>query len=125
MQKLAGVTAKGGQFTEDRRLENKNVERSKEDQSFISHILNGLFPTYRIFKKLQTLDTNNQAKRLCSDLEAAIYMVAYVLHDYDKFPDYPVWLTKNDPEHKFGNRDWCKEPPRKSDALGLGREYVT
>lgn len=120
---LVGATAKGGQFTEDRRAEGKNVERSKEDQSLIAHLLNGLFPTYRIFRVLQTLGTN-QVKRLCDSQEAAIYIVAYILHDYDKFPDYSVWLTEHDLK-RFGNRDWRKNPPHKSDAPNLGREYVT
>ena len=124
MNQLVGATAKGGQFTEDRRAEGKNVERSKEDQSFTSHLLNGLFPTYRIFRVLQTLETTNQVKRLCEDLEAAIYIAAYILHDYDKFPDYPVWLTENDVEGKFRDRNWRKDPPHKSEAPNLGREYV-
>ena len=123
MQQLVGTTAKGGQFADDRRAEGKNVERSKEDQSFTAHLLNGLFPTYRIFKVLQTLQTN-QVKRLCADLEAAIYMAAYILHDYDKFPDYPIWLTQNDPDGKFCDRNWRKEPPHKFEAPNLGREYV-
>ena len=123
MRLLVGATAKGGQFTEDRRTEGKNVDRSKEDQSFTAHLLNGLFPTYRIFRMLQTLETN-QIKRLCDVLEAAIYIAAYILHDFDKFPDYPNWLVKHD-EGKFGGRNWRKDPPHKSDAPNLGREYIT
>jgi CRISPR-associated protein Csc3 len=57
VQQLVGATAKGGPFTEDRRAEGKNVDRSKDDQSFTSHLLNGLFPTYRILKKLTDRDT--------------------------------------------------------------------
>lgn len=123
MRLLVGTTAKGGQFTEDRRAEGKNVDRSKEDQSFSSHLLNGLFPTYRIFKVLQTLETN-PIKRLCNTLEATIYITAYILHDYDKFSDYPEWLIKHDPENKFRERDWRKDPPHKSDAANFGREYI-
>jgi len=124
MRQLAGTTAKGGQFTEDRRAEGKNVERSKEDQSFTAHLLNGLFPTYRIFKVLQTLETN-PVKRLCDSLEARIYIAAYILHDYDKFFDYPNWLIQHDLEKGLRDRDWRKNPPKKSDAPNFGREYVT
>lgn len=124
MRQLVGATAKGGQFTEDRRSEGKNVDRSKDDQSFTAHLLNGLFPTYRIFKTLQTLGTN-PIKRLCEELEAAIYMAAYVLHDYDKFPDYPAWLEAHDTEGEFRGRNWRNHPPHKSDAPNFGREYVT
>lgn len=122
MRQLVGTTAKGGQFTEDRRAEGKNVDRSRHDQSFTSHLLNGLFPTYRIFRVLQALEATNQVKRLCEDLEAAIYITAYILHDYDKFPDYPAWLAGAD--SKFRDRNWRKDPPHKSDAPDLGREYV-
>jgi CRISPR-associated protein Csc3 len=124
MRQLVGTTAKGGQFTEDRRAEGKNVERSKEDQSFTAHLLNGLFPTYRIFRMLQTLETN-QVKRLCGTVEAAVFITAYILHDYDKFPDYPVWLTEHDSEGKFRNRNWRKQSPKKYDAPNLGRKYIT
>jgi CRISPR-associated protein Csc3 len=34
MQKLVGSTAKGGQFTEDRRAEGKNVDRRRERMQF-------------------------------------------------------------------------------------------
>src|SRR4028119_84400 len=75
MQQLVGATAKGGQFTEDRRAEGKNVDRSKHDQSFTSHLLNGLFPTYRILKKLKT-DTpeTNPVKRNCGETEIALFI---------------------------------------------------
>lgn len=124
LTQLAGATAKGGQFTEDRRAEGKNVTRSKEDQSFTAHLLNGLFPTYRILKILQTLDTNPVKRLCCDELEASIYIAAYMLHDSDKFPDYPGWLVANDTEGKFHQRDWRKETPHKSDAPNFGRGYV-
>lgn len=123
LTQLAGATAKGGQFTEDRRAEGKNVERSKEDQSFTAHLLNGLFPTYRIFKRLQTIDTN-PVKRLCDEREAAVYIAAYMLHDSDKFPDYSSWLVTHDIEGKFHQRNWRKQTPHKSDAPNFGRDYV-
>ncbi|MEB3214167.1 MAG: type I-D CRISPR-associated protein Cas10d/Csc3, partial [Leptolyngbyaceae bacterium] len=124
MRQLVGTTAKGGQFTEDRRAEGKNVDRSKEDQSFTSHLLNGFFPTYRIFRVLQKTVETNPVKRLCEELEAAIYITSYILHDFDKFPDYPNWLSLNDPFGKFSGRNWRQEPPHKSDAPNLGRDYI-
>jgi CRISPR-associated protein Csc3 len=123
MAQLAGATAKGGKFAEARRAEGKNVERSKEDQSLTAHLLNGLLPTYRILKLLQTLDTN-PVKRGCDSLAASIFIAAYMLHDFDKFPDYASWLAANDAENKFQQRNWQKDPPHKSDAPNFGREYV-
>ncbi len=125
IQQLVGATAKGGQFTEDRRAEGKNVERSKHDQSFTSHLLNGLFPTYRILKLLKT-DTaeTNPVKRHCSETEITLFIASYILHDFDKFPDYSIWLSDNDPDGKFLNRDWREKPPHKDEAPNFGREYV-
>ncbi|MBN3899470.1 MAG: type I-D CRISPR-associated protein Cas10d/Csc3 [Nostoc sp. NOS(2021)] len=125
IQQLAGATAKGGKFTEDRRAEGKNVERSKHDQSLIAHLLNGLFPTYRILKKLQEdMLGTNVIKRFCEDLQANVFITSYLLHDYDKFPDYTTWLIANDQEGKFKNRNWRQNPSKKSDAPNLGRRYV-
>ncbi|MDK3159156.1 type I-D CRISPR-associated protein Cas10d/Csc3 [Kamptonema cortianum] len=123
--RLVGATAKGGQFTEDRRAEGKNVERSKHDQSFISHLLNGLLPTYRIAKALResTVETN-PVKRNCSEREVRLFVAAYILHDFDKFPDYPIWLQANDPDNRFEQRDWRKDPPHKHEAPNFGRNYV-
>ncbi len=124
IQQLVGSTAKGGQFAEDRRAEGKNVERSKEDQSFTAHLLNGLFPTYRIINKLKAEPETNPVKRNCSNSEIALFIASYILHDFDKFPDYPPWLNANDPEEKFKGRDWRKDPAHKSDASDFGREYI-
>lgn len=124
MSGLVGATAKGGQFTEDRKAEGKNVELSKHDQSLISHLLNGLFPSYRILRTLRNSQETNPVKRQCGDLETCIFIVAYILHDFDKFPDYPEWLVINDIEGKFKQRDWRKDTPHKSDAQDFGRGYV-
>ncbi|MFP4124008.1 MAG: type I-D CRISPR-associated protein Cas10d/Csc3 [Coleofasciculus sp.] len=123
IQQLVGVTAKGGQFTEDRRVQGKNVDRSKEDQSFTSHLLNGLFPTYRILRILKTESKQtNPVKRNCTETEIRLFIAAYLLHDFDKFPDYPDWLEQSD--RRFPNRNWRENPPHKSDAPDFGRGYV-
>jgi CRISPR-associated protein Csc3 len=125
IQQLVGATAKGGQFTEDRRAEGKNVDRSKHDQSFTSHLLNGLFPTYRILKKLKTeTPETNPVKRNCGETEIALFIASYILHDFDKFPDYCEWLKTNDSEGKFANREWREKPPHKDEAPNFGRDYV-
>jgi CRISPR-associated protein Csc3 len=125
IRQLVGATAKGGQFTEDRKAEGKNVERSRHDQSFISHLLNGLFPTYRIIKKIKLPEIGtNRVKRQCGDTEVRLFIASYILHDFDKFPDYPTWLVANDSEGKFKERNWKDDPPHKSDAPNFAREYV-
>lgn len=125
IKQLAGSTAKGGQFTEDQRAKRNNVDRSKHDQSFISHLLNGLFPTYRILKKLKTeTPETNPVKRNCDEVEITLFIASYILHDFDKFPDYREWLEDNDADGKFQNRDWRKDPPHKNEAPNFGRDYV-
>jgi CRISPR-associated protein Csc3 len=123
IQQLVGATAKGGQFADDRRAEGKNVERSKEDQSFTSHLLNGLFPTYRIIKTLKTeVKETNPVKRNCTEAETCLFIASYILHDFDKFPDYREWLENSD--ITFQNHNWREKPAKKSDAPNFGRGYI-
>lgn len=60
----------------------------------------------------------------CSALEICLFIAAYILHDFDKFPDYPTWLVANDSEGKFQNYKWEDKPPHKSDTSNFGRDYV-
>ncbi|MFM5962256.1 MAG: type I-D CRISPR-associated protein Cas10d/Csc3, partial [Dolichospermum sp.] len=130
IQQLAGATAKGGKFFEVT-IEIINAKRAAAgkkpvrrdnagDQSILAHLLNGLFPTYRILKKLQSDDVGtNRVKRHCEELQTRVFIVSYLLHDYEKFPDYQDWLIAN----KI-NRQWEEEPPKKEDAPNLGREFI-
>jgi len=126
IRQLVGFTAKGGQFTEDRKAEGKNVERSKHDQSLTAHLLNGLFPTYRILKNLKNHPETNQVKRLCAgnDFIEALFICDYILHDSDKLPDYQSWLIANDTDGNFSDRDWKSKPAKKEDAPNFGRDFV-
>lgn len=127
IRQLVGCTAKGGQFTEDRKAEGKNVERSKHDQSLTAHLLNGLFPTYRILRALKEYPETNQVKRLCAgnNFIESLFITEYILHDSDKLPDYQAWLVANDPDGKFKDRNWRDKPAKKEDAPNFGRDYVT
>ncbi|MEB3182480.1 MAG: type I-D CRISPR-associated protein Cas10d/Csc3 [Nostocaceae cyanobacterium] len=127
---LAGATAKGGKFFEinvpliniKRAAEGKKPVRrdNADDQSIIAHLLNGFFPTYRIAKKLLTSEiATNPVKRNCEELQLCLFIVSYLLHDYEKYPDYIAWL-----EGKFIQRDWEIEPAKKEDAPNIGREYI-
>lgn len=128
---LAGATAKGGKFF-DVTIPKINAKRASEgkppvdstrnagDQSIAAHLLNGLFPTYRIIKELQKSSVTNPVKRNLGELQVCIFIVAYLLHDYEKFPDYIAWLIENN----VADRDWELEPPQKADAPNLGRDYI-
>ncbi len=124
MHQLVGATAKGGMFFERidarRKAEGKDPVRRDNagDQSLLAHLLNGFFPTYRILRYLKQKDLpRNQVKAYCGDLQCRVYITAYLLHDYEKFPDYQTWL--------IGNRvTRTKDSPDKRDAPNLGRDYI-
>lgn len=127
MRQLAGATAKGGQYFE--RLDARGKVKRRDnagDQSLPAHLLNGFLPTYRIVKRLQQHDVaRNQVKAYCEELQLRVYVAAYLLHDYEKFPDYLPWLLKQDlVENKWENRDWIAQSPDKKDAPNLGRDYI-
>lgn len=126
MGQLAGTTAKGGQFFE--RLDARGPVKRRDnagDQSLSAHLLNGFLPTYRIARCLKQSDIGkNQVKSYCEDLQLRVYTASYMLHDYEKFPDYQSWLIAQDAEGKWCDRDWVDNAPDKSDAPNLGRDYV-
>lgn len=131
MVQLAGATAKGGLFFEridDRRkAEGKAPVRrdNAADQSLLAHLLNGFFPTYRILRYLKQKELQKtQVKSYCGDLQCRVYITSYLLHDYEKFPDYKTWLIANDPSGLLCDRDWVKDSPDKRDAPNLGRDYI-
>lgn len=136
VRQLAGATAKGGVLfdkMEQRVLARRRKEgrerpvsrNSAGDQSLLSHLLNGLFPTYRIIKHLKQKDIQkNQVKSYCGDVQCRVYITAYLLHDFEKFPDYVPWLIEKDVEDTLKNRDWVDKFPDKFDAPDLGRGYV-
>lgn len=127
IQQLVGATAKGGQFFDelDAKVaagEIKPIRRDNAgDQSLVAHLLNGFFPTYRILKKLRTeTPETNQVKRFCDDKAAYLFTASYLLHDFEKFPDYLSWLTTNQPEGQFKDRKWAD----KDDAPDFARGYL-
>lgn len=88
-----GVTAKGGKFFDEmdhkREAEGKTQVRrdNAADQSLNTHILNGLFPANLIEQRLEKLDTT--IKRRVRERERRLVLAAFILHDFEKFPDAP------------------------------------
>jgi CRISPR-associated protein Csc3 len=86
-----GVTAKGGKFFDE--LDKKNEAEGKArvrrdnaaDQSLNTHLLNGLFPANIIERRLASLDTT--IKRVVRERERRLVISAFILHDFEKFPD--------------------------------------
>jgi CRISPR-associated protein Csc3 len=93
-----GVTAKGGKFFDDldqqREAEGKaRVRRDNAaDQSLNTHLLNGLFPANLIERRLEKLNTT--VKRVVKELERRLVIAAFILHDFEKFPDVPDGCRK-------------------------------
>ncbi len=88
-----GVTAKGGKFFDelDRQREAEGKDRVRRDnaadQSLNTHLLNGLFPANIIERRLASLDTT--IKRVVRERERRLVVAAFILHDFEKFPDVP------------------------------------
>lgn len=88
-----GVTAKGGKFFDEldqqREAEGKTKVRrdNAADQSLNTHLLNGLFPANLIEKRLEKLDTT--VRRVVRERERRLVIAAFILHDFEKFPDAP------------------------------------
>ncbi|MBD2330131.1 type I-D CRISPR-associated protein Cas10d/Csc3 [Alkalinema sp. FACHB-956] len=88
-----GVTAKGGKFFDelDRQADAAGKERVRRDnaadQSLNTHLLNGLFPANFIERQLSKLNTT--VKRVVQELQRRLVIAAFILHDFEKFPDVP------------------------------------
>lgn len=88
-----GVTAKGGKFFDD--LDRKHEAEGKAkvrrdnaaDQSLNTHLLNGLFPANLIERRLAAMDTT--IRRIVKERERRLVIAAFILHDFEKFPDVP------------------------------------
>lgn len=95
-----GVTAKGGKFF-DRLdvLDTKRIAKGKRpirrdnagDQPLNTHLLNGLFPAYAIYKVLKNSDTTVKREfAKLTGLKARILVSGFILHDFEKF-DYSLF----------------------------------
>lgn len=84
-----GVTAKGGKFFDeiDRRRKKEGKDRVRRDnagdQSLNTHLLNGLFPTNLIEKRLEKLDTT--VRRIVKEFQRRMAIAGFILHDFEKF----------------------------------------
>ncbi|NES20120.1 MAG: type I-D CRISPR-associated protein Cas10d/Csc3 [Symploca sp. SIO3E6] len=93
LQLAIGVTAKGGKFFDKIDQEREAARKEKvrrdnaADQSLNTHLLNGLFPANLIEKRLEKLNTTIQ--RVVRERERRLVMAAFILHDFEKFPDVP------------------------------------
>lgn len=81
-----GATAKGGEFFDNLDVQGIKIRRDNAaDQSLATHLLNGIFPANLIEQRLEQMDTT--IRRCVSERERRIVLAAFVLHDFEKFPD--------------------------------------
>nr|MDQ2717623.1 type I-D CRISPR-associated protein Cas10d/Csc3 [Chloroflexota bacterium] len=83
MEHYAEKSAKGGEHSANTRLEEETKRKfeAKDDQSMVSHLLNGIFPTMRL---LNLLEAGQLGPAPFSEVERRVYILAYLMHDVDK-----------------------------------------
>jgi CRISPR-associated protein Csc3 len=81
--RYAVTSAKGGEHSHDTHLdeETKRKFAANDDQSMVSHLLNGIFPTMRL---LNLLETEGIGYGPFSETERRVYVLSYLMHDVDK-----------------------------------------
>ncbi len=87
-------SAKGGDHTKSARLDEQTKRKfeEKDDQSMLSHQLNGIFPTLRL---LNMLEAEGLVSVPFSATERQVYILAYLMHDVDKIVDMQGVETKS------------------------------
>ncbi|MGH2509216.1 MAG: type I-D CRISPR-associated protein Cas10d/Csc3, partial [Ktedonobacteraceae bacterium] len=83
MEAYAEKSAKGGEHSQTTRIDEatKRKFEAKGDQSMVSHLLNGIFPTMRL---LNWLEEAQLGLGPYSEVERRVYLLAYLMHDVDK-----------------------------------------
>jgi CRISPR-associated protein Csc3 len=83
MEHYAVTSAKGGDHARDADLDEatKRKFEEKNDQSMVSHLLNGIFPTMRL---LNLLEQEGLGPGPFSETERQVYILSYLMHDVDK-----------------------------------------
>ena len=83
MEQYAVTSAKGGEHSRDENLDEatKRKFEEKQDQSMLSHQLNGIFPTMRL---LNLVEAEGLVSESYTEVERRVYMLAYLMHDVDK-----------------------------------------
>ncbi|OLE73241.1 MAG: type I-D CRISPR-associated protein Cas10d/Csc3, partial [Cyanobacteria bacterium 13_1_40CM_2_61_4] len=86
MEQYAVKSAKGGDHSRSTRLDEQTRHKfeDKDDQSMLSHQLNGIFPTLRL---LNLLEAERLVSVPFSAVERQVYILSYLMHDVDKITD--------------------------------------
>src|SRR5258708_34945480 len=79
------TSAKGGDQSNNKTIDGARRKKfeDKDDQSMVSHLLNGIFPTIRLLTILAEERQKEGQPPPFSDLERRIYILSYLMHDVD------------------------------------------
>lgn len=94
MEQYAVKSAKGGDHSRDTNLDERTRLKfeEKDDQSMVSHQLNGIFPTMRL---LNLLEAERIGPFPFSEVERQVYILSYLMHDVDKIVQIHGLETKD------------------------------
>src|SRR5947199_836851 len=82
MEEYADKSAKGGDHSKSELDEKtRSLFEAKDDQSMVSHLLNGIFPTMHL---IEILESEELVSQPFSAIERRVYILSYLMHDVDK-----------------------------------------
>src|SRR2546430_4120043 len=75
----ADTSAKGGDHSKNLTVDEVTRKKfeAKDDQSMVSHLLNGIFPTMRLLTILE----EEEPSQPLPELDRRIYILSYLMHD--------------------------------------------
>jgi len=87
------MSAKGGDHSRDKEYDEqaRRIFEEKDDQSMLSHQLNGLFPTIRL---MNLLEEEELGFAPFLETERSVYILSYLMHDVDKIVRIRGLVTK-------------------------------
>src|SRR6266851_1892467 len=88
------TSAKGGDHARDDMYDEQTKRKfeEKDDQSMLSHQLNGIFPALRL---LNILEKEDLVAVPYSDIERRVYILSYLMHDINKILNIRDLETQN------------------------------
>ncbi|TMD99021.1 MAG: hypothetical protein E6I80_28475 [Chloroflexi bacterium] len=123
MEHYAVKSAKGGDHSHNSRLDEQTKRKfeEKDDQSMLSHQLNGIFPTLRL---IHLLEAEQLVDVPFSAVERQVYILSYLMHDVDKIVDIRGVETKTR-EDIENAKDLVAEQLRLCNAQAFFPDFVS
>ncbi len=109
----ADTSAKGGDQHDNQTVNEETRQKfaDKGDQSMVSHLLNGIFPTMRLLVLLAEEGLGSAF----SDVERRVYILSYLMHDIDKILMHEAVLQGAESVEEFAT--WSRDHIDRAKAL--------